>query len=402
MIPLLSGVRVLEIGSVVLGPYAAQILADLGADVVKAEPMDGDIARASQPRSSTMGALFANNNRNKRTIAVDLKRPESRDIVTRLIARSDVLLHNMRTNAAERLGVDFATASAINPRLIYCAAVGFGRAGRLRDAPAFDDTVQAASGVTMLLQDDDGAPRFVPTILADKVTALHAVYGILAALVARANGRAGAIHVEVPMFESFAAFLLNEHLGAATFDTAGRVGYDRVLSRNRRPFRTTDGWIAVLPYAGEQWRRFLGEIGRKDIADERWFANAAERQGRLDWLYGVIAAALPERTTESWLAAFARLDIPASRVNRLEDLLDDPHLGDVGFFEVTANYPSDIVRMIPQPVRFGDVEQHEDRPPPAPGANTREVLQECGFADDAIDRFVSAGVVGDGSQVRTE
>ena len=246
------------------------------------------------------------------------------------------------------------------------------------------------------------APRFVPTILADKVTALHAVYGILAALVARANGRAGAIHVEVPMFESFAAFLLNEHLGAATFDTAGRVGYDRVLSRNRRPFRTTDGWIAVLPYAGEQWRRFLGEIGRKDIADERWFANAAERQGRLDWLYGVIAAALPERTTESWLAAFARLDIPASRVNRLEDLLDDPHLGDVGFFEVTANYPSDIVRMIPQPVRFGDVEQHEDRPPPAPGANTREVLQECGFADDAIDRFVSAGVVGDGSQVRTE
>jgi len=402
MIPLLSGVRVLEIGSVVLGPYAAQILADLGADVVKAEPMDGDIARASQPRSSTMGALFANNNRNKRTIAVDLKRPESRDIVTRLIARSDVLLHNMRTNAAERLGVDFATASAINPRLIYCAAVGFGRAGRLRDAPAFDDTVQAASGVTMLLQDDDGAPRFVPTILADKVTALHAVYGILAALVARANGRAGAIHVEVPMFESFAAFLLNEHLGAATFDTAGRVGYDRVLSRNRRPFRTADGWIAVLPYTGEQWRRFLGEIGRKDIADERWFANAAERQGRLDWLYGVIAAALPERTTESWLAAFARLDIPASRVNRLEDLLDDPHLGDVGFFEVTANYPSDIVRMIPQPVRFGDVEQHEDRPPPAPGANTREVLQECGFADDAIDRFVSAGVVGDGSQVRTE
>jgi crotonobetainyl-CoA:carnitine CoA-transferase CaiB-like acyl-CoA transferase len=394
MIPLLRDVRLLEIGSVVLGPYAAQILADLGADVVKVEPMDGDIARASQPRSSSMGALFANNNRNKRVIAIDLKRPEAKDVLARLVARSDVLLHNMRANAAERLGIDFQSAAEINPRLVYCAAVGFGQGGRYRDQPAFDDTVQAASGLAMLLRDADGAPRFVPTILADKVTALHAVYGILAALVARANGRAGAIQVEVPMFEVFSAFLLNEHLGAATFATDGRVGYDRVLSNNRRPFRTSDGWIAVLPYTAEQWRRFLGEIGRQDIMNEAWFANAAERQGRLDWLYGVIAAALPSRTTESWLTAFARLQIPASRVNRLEDLLHDPHLDDVGFFDVPAGYPQDVVRMIPQPVRFDGVPPYDDRPPQPLSADTRDVLRECGYADDAIDRFVSAGVAG--------
>jgi crotonobetainyl-CoA:carnitine CoA-transferase CaiB-like acyl-CoA transferase len=383
---------VLEIGSVVLGPYAAQILADLGADVVKVEPMDGDIARASQPRSSTMGALFANNNRNKRTVAVDLKHPEGRDILTRLVARSDVLLHNMRANATERLGVDFERAAELNPRLVYCAAVGFGQGGRYRDEPAFDDTVQAASGLTMLLRDDNGAPRFVPSILADKVTALHAVYGILAALVARANGSAGAINVEVPMFEVFSAFLLNEHLGAATFDPDGRVGYDRVLSSNRRPFRTADGWIAVLPYTAEQWRRFLSETGRQDVLDEPWFANAAERQARLDWLYGVIASVMISRTTESWLAAFARLEIPASRVNRLEDLLHDPHLADVGFFDVPASYPRDLVRMAPQPVHFGGAGREDDRPPRALGADTRAVLKECGYADDAVDRFIASGV----------
>jgi len=343
-----------------------------------------------------MGALFANNNRNKRVIAVDLKRPEARDVLARLVARSDVLLHNMRANAAERLGIDFRAAAAINPRLVYCAAVGFGQGGRYRDQPAFDDTVQAASGLTMLLRDADGAPRFVPTILADKVTALHAVYGILAALVARGNGHTGAIDIEVPMFEVFSAFLLNEHLGAATFATDGRVGYDRVLSSNRRPFRTADGWIAVLPYTAEQWRRFLAEVGRRDIMNEAWFANAAERQARLDWLYGIIVATLPSRTTESWLTAFARLEIPASRVNRLEDLLEDPHLADVGFFDVPAGYPPDLVRMASQPVQFGGEVREEDRPPRALGADTRAVLKECGFPDEAIDQLVSNGVAAEG------
>lgn len=392
MIPLLQGIRVLEIGSVVLGPFAGQILADLGADVVKLEPKEGDIARASQPQAAGMGALFVNNNRNKRAISVDLKSSEGRDILTRLVARSDVLLHNMRTDAAERLGLGFEAASAINPRLIYCSAIGFGQKGRYRDRPAFDDTIQAASGLAGLLHDVVGEPRFVPTIVADKVAALHAVYGILAALVARSSGHTGAMRIEVPMFEAFAAFLFNEHLAGATFEKGGRIGYDRVLSSNRRPFRTADGWIAVLPYTQEQWRRFLVEVGRQDIVDQPWFTDASERQSRLDSLYGLIAAVLPARSTESWMSTFTRLEIPASEVNRLADLLDDPHLADVGFFDVGANYPREIVRMVPQPVQFSGIASHEDRPPPALGADTRAVLRECGYAESDIERLVSLGV----------
>src|SRR6185503_11071652 len=308
--PLLEGIGVLELGTVVLGPYAGQILADLGADVVKVEPIDGDIARAAHPRGAGMGALYANNNRNKRTISIDLKSAEGREIVMRLAGERDVLLHNMRADAAERLGLGFDALAERNPRLIYCAAIGFGQQGRYRNRPAFDDVIQAASGLAGLVAHAGGEPRFVPTILADKVAALHTVYGILAALVARANGRTGAIRVDVPMFEAMAAFLLNEHLAGATFARDGRTGYERVLSSNRRPYRTRDGWIAVLPYTHEQWRRFLSEVGRHDILGEPWFAEPASRQARLDFLYGVIATALTERTTAEWMSAFSRLDIP--------------------------------------------------------------------------------------------
>jgi crotonobetainyl-CoA:carnitine CoA-transferase CaiB-like acyl-CoA transferase len=393
MLPLLQGTRVLELGSVVMGPYAGQLLADLGADVVKVEPCEGDIARASQPAGGPdMGALYVNNNRNKRTIAIDLKRPEARQVLTRLIERSDVLLHNMRSNAADRLGVGFEAASAINPQLIYCSATGFGTRGRYRDRPAFDDIVQAASGITRLIDDGaNGAPRFVPTIIADKVAALYAAYGILAALVGRANGRTGSIRIEVPMFETLAAFLLNEHLAAATFDRNGNVGYGRV-SENRRPYRTRDGWLAVLPYTQEQWRRFLIEVGRRDVVDESWFAEASQRQSRLEFLYQLIADVMPARDTAEWMTVLERLDIPASPVNRLQDLLNDPHLREAGFFDVGSNYPADIVRMVPQPVHFDGLPVRDDRPPPALGSDTTAILRECGYSDADIADLAARGV----------
>ena len=228
MIPLLKGIRVLEVSTVVMGPLAGQILADLGAEVLKVEPLDGDIARASHPQAAGSGALFVNNNRNKKAIALDLKRPEARAIVERMIARTDILLHNLRTDAAERLGIGFEVASSINPTLIYCSAVGFGESGPYRNRPAYDDIIQAASGLAAITPGDE--PHFIPTILSDKVSALHAVYGMLAALVARSRGREGAIHVQVPMFETMAAFVLNEHLAGATFEQSGHIGYPRVHS----------------------------------------------------------------------------------------------------------------------------------------------------------------------------
>jgi crotonobetainyl-CoA:carnitine CoA-transferase CaiB-like acyl-CoA transferase len=390
----LRGLRILEVSAIVIGPYAGQILADLGAEVIKLEPIAGDVARSTPPQAAGMSALFANNNRNKRALALDLKCSQGREALRRLILRSDVLLHNMRPEAAARLGVDSAAAIALNPRLVHCSAVGFGERGRYRGRPAFDDIIQAASGLAGMSQRNGDDPRFMPTILADKIGALHAVYGILAALLARSQGHPGPFRVEVPMFEAMVSFLLNEHLADATFQADGHVGYSRVLSENRRPYRTRDGWLAVMPYTADQWRRFLRLIGRTDIIDAPWFADAQARNGLIDYLYSVIAAELPRRDTAAWLAELTRLDIPCSRVNRLEDLLTDPHLADVGFFKVSANYPGDIARMLPQPVVFDDLPLDADMPPPGLGAHTREILAACDFAEAEIEAMVDAGIAG--------
>ncbi len=391
MIPLLKGIHVLEVSTVVMGPLAGQILADLGAEVLKVEPLEGDIARASHPQGAGAGALFINNNRNKKTIALDLKKPDARPVIERMIARADILLHNLRPDSAGRLGIGFDAAAQINSRLIYCSAVGFGQRGRYRDRPAYDDIIQAVSGVAGISAREE--PRFVPTILADKICALHAVYGILAALVARANGRQNAIHVQVPMFEAMVSFLLNEHLAGATFSEEGNVGYPRILSAHRRPHRTRDGWIAVLPYTAEQWRRFLKEIGRPEICSEPWFANASTRQARFDDLYAIASAALARCTTAEWIEILSRLDIPCSEVNRLQDLLHDPHLADVDFFAADPTYPPEIVRSLPQPVIFHGVNALPDRAAPSLGAHTRDVLRSLSFNDEEIDRLAEVGVV---------
>lgn len=394
MLPLLEGIRVVEVGAVVLGPYAGQILADLGAEVIKVEPLEGDIARHAHPSGPGGGALFVNNNRNKKMVALDLKSVDGRAALAKLIETADVVFHNMRVDAAERLGLGFAAVAAINPRIVHCAAIGFGQRGRYRDRPAFDDIIQAASGIAGLGTATGGDPRFVPTILADKVAALHAVYGILAALVARANGREGPIQVEVPMFEALAAFLLNEHLAEATFDADGAVGYPRILSPNRRPFRTADGWIAVLPYTDRQWRAFLAEVGREDVAAQAWFADPRQRPAHIDTLYALVAEALPARTTDAWIAALEARDVPCSRVAELGDLLTDPHLEEIGFFDVPDGYPDGVARALPQPVLFGGVAARPDTPPRALGADSRAVMRDCGLDEGQIERLIAAGVVG--------
>lgn len=393
MIPLLKGIRVVEVGAVVLGPYAGQILGDLGAEVIKVEPFEGDMARAAHPQGSGGGALFVNNNRNKRMLAIDLKRPEGRAALERLIGKADVLLHNMRVDAAERLGLGFEAAAAINPAIVHCAAIGFGQKGPYRDRPAFDDIIQAASGMAGLAMHHGDAPQFVPTIVADKVAALHTVYGILAALLARERGRPGPFRVEVPMFEAMVAFLMNEHLAEASFTEDGATGYPRVLSPNRRPFRTADGWIAVLPYTAEQWRRFLAEIGREELCEEAWFCDARARQARIDELYTILAESLSARTTDAWIEALSARDVPCSRIATPDDLLRDPHLAEIGFFDVPAGYPAGVARVVPQPVRFDTVPSTPDTPPADIGADSRTVLRDCGYDDATINTMIASGVV---------
>jgi crotonobetainyl-CoA:carnitine CoA-transferase CaiB-like acyl-CoA transferase len=393
MYSLLRGVTVLEFGAVVMAPYAGQMLADLGAAVIKIEPPEGDIARASHPMVGGAGALYVNNNRNKRAIALDLKSPRGRGVAARLIARSDVLLHNMRVEAAERVGIGFEAAAAANADIVYCAAIGFGQGGRYRNRPAFDDIVQAASGLAGLSMATGDEPAFVPTIMADKIGALHAVQGILAALYAKATGHAGAIHVEAPMFEATVAVLLNEHLAGATAGDPQDVGYPRLFHPDRRPYRTADGWLAVLPYTGAQWEAFLREIGRDDIVAAEWFADPSERHARLGELYGLVARAMGSRGSAAWLERLTALDIPCSTVATLEDLPEDPHLADVGFFEPGPRYPAAIRRSIRSPLSFRPVERSEDSPPPGLGEHSRDILLGCGYTSDEVDTLMAERVV---------
>ncbi|MBS0421741.1 MAG: CoA transferase [Proteobacteria bacterium] len=394
MVPLLKGIRLLELSTVVMGPLAGQILADLGAEVVKLEALDGDIARNTLPQGEGQGenqgdgAMFVNNNRNKRTIAIDLKSAAGREIVRKLIARSDGLLINMRPVAAQRLGLGFDEVSKLNPDLVYCAVIGFGEAGPYRGRPAFDDVIQAAGGMADVGRHEDEPPRFAATIVADKIGALHAAYAFLGALTAKARGHKGPLYVEVPMFETLAAFILNEHLCSATFETDGQVGYSRILSRNRRPFRSLDGWIAVLPYTGEQWRRFLLEVARTDLVSQPWFNTPESRNAHIDELYAAVSAAISTRTNSTWCEVLTRLDIPYSPVASIQDLLTDPHLSAIGFFEPGPTYPASIKRKLAHPVTFRGIAAVEDQPPHGLGANTRAVLQECGYSDTEIDAML--------------
>lgn len=389
---LLNGVRIVDVTTIVMGPFASQILADLGADVVKVEAPGGDLGRYSgSPGPQGMGALFANNNRNKKSLGINLKHDAGREVMERLIGRSDVLLHNMRPDAAAKLGLAPRVVRKINPALIYCAAVGFGSAGPYAGRAAYDDIIQSVSGLAALPLAVGREPDYVPSIVADKIAALHVVYAVLAALLRRASTGEGC-DIEVPMFEAIVAFMLNEHLDAATFASDGEPGYARLLNPNRRPYRTADGWMALMPYSEAHWRRTLGEMGRHDVTSETWFGSASGRNARSETLYGILAECLPARTSDVWSKVFSKLDVPHAQLGTLEGLLTDPHLDAVGFFQPSDNL-SGRVRSVPQPVVFADMGENLDRPPPELGEDTDSVLGELGYSRAEIDELMTKEAV---------
>lgn len=390
MLPLLKGITVLDLSTIVMGPMAAQTLGDYGAAVIKIEPPEGDLARASgTPGPDGTGALFANNNRNKRSIVLDLKTDRGRSTLDRLVERADIVLHNMRPRAAERLGISATRLLSRKPDLIHCATVGFGSDGPFADRPAYDDIVQAAAGLAAMPEEFGEKPAFVASIVADKVAGLKAVQAILAALNYRERtGRGCAI--EVPMFECLVAFLFNEHLDAATFQSEAAPGYARLLNPHRKPYATADGWLAVMPYSEKDWRRLLAEFGRGDLLETDWFASAAGRNGNSANLYQVLADGLKTRSTAEWAECLDRLDVPYSEVNSLASLLEHPHLKAKDFFRSRDGFEG-RVRSVPEPVTFSLDEDQPNAGAPAKGADTRSILSEMGLSDEEIDEFARAG-----------
>jgi crotonobetainyl-CoA:carnitine CoA-transferase CaiB-like acyl-CoA transferase len=385
MIPLLNGLRILDLTSVILGPYATQILGDLGAEIIKIEPPEGDSMRPVAPQAAPgLSAIFANCNRNKRSVVLDLKTAAGKKALLKLIPTADAFVHNMRQEAMDKLGFTFEAVRGANPLIVYAAAIGFGRQGRYAGKPAYDDVVQAASGFAGLFQMRDGAPLYAPTIVADKVSGLHLTYALLSALLYRERSGEAPGYVEVPMFELMAAFSLCEHLGHATFEEEGKVGYVRVISPSRRPYKTKDGWIAVLPYTERNWVKVLTEIGRSDVCDLPLVRNATERSRRVDELYDILAEALPARTTEEWLATFVRLDIPSQPVRLPADLLKDPHLADVAFFEPHFSGPTPVMRTLRQAMTVDAMAAGPDLAPPLLGADTAAILRQAGCSEAEI------------------
>jgi crotonobetainyl-CoA:carnitine CoA-transferase CaiB-like acyl-CoA transferase len=393
---LLEGIKVVDFTTIVLGPYASQFLGDFGADVIKVEPLEGDGFRAVRPGpSADIGAGFANFNRNKRSIAIDLKHSVGQDVVTRLVADADVVVHNMRGMSALALGIAYEQLQLIKPNLVYCWSPGFGSDGPDANSPAYDDIIQARSGLAALNADTDGAPQFVRSILCDKVVGLHLALAVAAALVRRERTGEGQ-SIEVPMLEAMASFNLAEHLAGHTMSPAqGDLGYQRLLSNDRRPYATADGFMAIMPYSTKQWIQFLLLVGETELADAAWVSDGAARSNRIDQLYALIARVAVKRTNEQWLAELGRADVPCAVVNELSQVIADPQLATKGLLGTFDN--GDLGALHYLKPAFVAASMSEAGPKRAPhiGEHSREIMRELGMADSDIQLLVDQHIVGD-------
>jgi len=388
----LAGVKIIDLTSVVMGPFASQILADLGADVIKVEAPEGDTVRNIGPsRSKGMGPMYLALNRNKRSIALDLRHAEGLAALKRLIAGADVLLFNLRPDSMGRLGLSYEDVAEVNPRIIYCGAYGFGEGGRYAGKPALDDLIQGAVALPSLVGRVTGEPRYLPTNICDRTTGLTAVYTVTSALYARERTGHGQ-SIEVPMFETMTQFVLSDHMYGQTFDPPlADAGYVRLLAKDRRPCKTKDGYICVLIYIDKHWKNFCEMLGRQDMLADPRFLRMADRTRNVDALYAFVTEQMAQRTTAEWMDALAKADIPVTPMHTPTTLMDDPHLADIGFFEWIEHPSEGRIRSMNIPGTWSGTPPAIRRHAPLLGENTREVLAEAGYAPAEIERLLASG-----------
>jgi crotonobetainyl-CoA:carnitine CoA-transferase CaiB-like acyl-CoA transferase len=391
----LAGVKVIDLTSVMMGPYATMILGDYGADIIKVESPEGDVMRHAAPmRHPQMGAMYLQGNRNKRSIVLDLKKSGGRSALLRLAADADVFVHNVRPAAMRRLKLGADDLLALNPRLVYASLHGFGETGPYAGRPAYDDLIQGMTALPALTGKITGEPRFSPATMADRIVGLNATHAILAALLHRDRSGEGQ-SIEIPMFETMAQFVLGDHMGGRSFEPPiGPPGYSRLLSPDRRPYRTSDGYICALVYTDKQWTAFFRIIGQDNAAErDPRLASITSRTNNYDFVYDWFSSVMKTRTTVEWMRLLAEADIPHAPLHDLDSLIDDPHLNAVGFFRSIDHPTEGALRVAGPAASWSKTPPSVRQYPPRLGEHGGEILREAGFSDGEIEAMVSEGAL---------
>jgi crotonobetainyl-CoA:carnitine CoA-transferase CaiB-like acyl-CoA transferase len=389
----LAGVRVLDLTTVVMGPFATQILGDFGADVIKVEPPDGDVIRQAWPfRNPGMGSIFLNTNRNKRSVVLDLKQPAALEAFLLLVKKSDVLVYNVRPQAMARLKLSYEEVKKANAKIIYVGGFGYSQRGPYAAKAAYDDMIQGAAGIPWLLHKQGAAePRYAPMIVADRSVGQQVASAVSAALYSREKTGKGQ-RVDVPMYEHLLQMILGDHLGGYTFEPPqGDPGYHRILAPDRRPYQTRDGWLCTLIYNDKQWKAFFDVIGKPEMLRSKEYATQEARSQNYGKAYAFVADELKKRTTDEWLEVLGRADIPVQRMNSLDDIVADPHLAAIGYLK-TVEHPSEgRIKVLAVPSEWSESAPEYRRPAPRLGEHTREVLREAGLGNAQIDALIASG-----------
>ena len=376
-----------------MGPFASQNLGDMGADVIKIEPPMGDITRQIGPaRNLDMGAMYLSVNRNKRSLVLNLKNQKGRDILLELSKNADVVIHSMRPKAMSRLKLTYVDFLSVNQSIIFCGCYGYGNNGPYAGRPAYDDVIQGVSGLSSIMGLKSREPQHAPALLADKTVAMAATQAIAFALLHRERTGEGQ-SIEIPMFENMVHFNLVEHFFGSKFHPPeSDFGYTRLLAKERKPMKTKDGYISMMPYTEKHWRSFFAVFERSDMLNDPRVKDTKLRAAHISDLYEIASDLVGKCTSDEVMKLLLKADVPCMPINSLSDLLEDPHIKATDFITEETHPTEGKIKSTNIPNRFSKSPGSLRRHAPSLGEHSLEVLIEAGYSNDDINSFVRNGI----------